>query len=186
MSNVLIISGSARKEGRTPYLAIEGSNILMMKHQTVKYFSLHDEELPVFNGDEEQDYLESVRKLRDMARKANGFIIFTPEYHNGMSGALKNALDYLSKEEFENKPVAICSVSGGGKGGINALNNLRLVLRGLQAHVLPQQVIADPSDFNVDNTLINKEIKDRLSLLIKELIIMLRVKSELYKGITIF
>ena len=57
-------------------------------------------------------------------------MLCTPEYHNAMSGALKNSLDYLSSSEFVHKPVALLAVAGGGKGGINALNSMRTVARG--------------------------------------------------------
>lgn len=49
-------------------------------------------------------------------KAADGVVLCTPEYHNAMSGALKNSLDYLSSSEFLHKPVALLAVAGGGKG----------------------------------------------------------------------
>src|SRR5687768_3199319 len=52
---------------------------------------------------------------------ADALLIVTPEYKNGYPGSLKNALDYLAPGILRRKPVAICTVSAGGFGGINCL-----------------------------------------------------------------
>ena len=57
-----------------------------------------------------------------------------------MSGALKNSLDYLSSSEFIHKPVALLAVAGGGKGGINALNSMRTVARGVYANAIQNKL----------------------------------------------
>jgi NAD(P)H-dependent FMN reductase len=59
---------------------------------------------------------------------ADALMIVTPEYKNGYPGSLKNALDYLVAGILRRKPVAICTVSSGGFGGINCLAQLRLVI----------------------------------------------------------
>ncbi|MBO8155397.1 MAG: NAD(P)H-dependent oxidoreductase [Bacillaceae bacterium] len=168
MTKVLVISGSSRKGALTPRFALEAYQIIE-KNMEATYISLQDFNLPVYNGTKEQQMLENVTRLQQMAEEADGFFIVTPEYHNGISGALKNALDFLGKKHFINKPAAIAAVSGGGKGGINALNNLRLVLRGLQANVLPSQVITDEGDFDDALKLTNENARERLKALVDEL-----------------
>jgi azobenzene reductase len=39
------------------------------------------------------------------------------------------------------------AAAGGGKGGINTLNNRRVVARGLYANVISKQVVLDPICF---------------------------------------
>jgi chromate reductase len=54
---------------------------------------------------------------------AEAVYISTPEYNFSISSALKNVLDWLSRvngNPFSNKPVAIASVSAGGRGGLRA------------------------------------------------------------------
>ncbi len=48
-------------------------------------------------------------------KATDGVVLCTPEYHNAMSGALKNSLDYLSSSEFIHKPVALLAVAGAVK-----------------------------------------------------------------------
>lgn len=84
-----------------------------------------------------------------------------------MSGALKNALDFLGSDEFEHKTVALIAVGGGGKGGMNALNNMRIVMRGVYANVIPRQLVLDPPCF-VSGEL-TKEAAQQVDALILEL-----------------
>ncbi|GGK07077.1 NAD(P)H-dependent oxidoreductase [Calditerricola satsumensis] len=78
-------------------------------------------------------------------------------------------------KQFKNKPVAIAACAGGGKGGINALNNLRLVLRGVSALVLPSQLVAAPEAFDGGGNVIDAGGKQRLAALVDELVHMTRL-----------
>ena len=75
----------------------------------------------------------------------DGFIFVTPEYNHATSGALKNAIDYLSVE-WNNKAVGF--VSYGSDGGVRAAENLRLIAGMLQmADVTSQVTLSLFTDF---------------------------------------
>ena len=77
--------------------------------------------------------------MGDTIAKADGVIIVTPEYNYSVPGALKNAIDWLSRlpvQPFSGKPVAIQSGSPGLIGGGRAQYHLRQSLIFLDAHVL--------------------------------------------------
>jgi NAD(P)H-dependent FMN reductase len=74
----------------------------------------------------------------------DGFILVTPEYNHGISGVLKNALDYAYKE-FVRKPVAFAGY--GGVGGARAVEQLRLVAAELQMVSVRNAVHIGGSDF---------------------------------------
>ena len=59
----------------------------------------------------------------------DGYVFVTPEYNHGISGALKNAIDFLFAE-WNNKAAGF--VSYGGIGGARAVEQLRLVLAEVQ------------------------------------------------------
>ncbi|MBA2874726.1 NADPH-dependent FMN reductase [Thermaerobacillus caldiproteolyticus] len=140
--NIVVINGSPRQSGRTRIVA---------KYIAARYgaelIDLSEGTLPLYNGEASQNELPAVRQLRQQIRQADGVILCSPEYHSAMSGALKNSLDFLSSDEFEHKPVALIAVGGGGKGGINALNNMRTVMRGVYANAIPKQIVLDPPCF---------------------------------------
>lgn len=171
---LLFIIGSARKESKSCEV-VKNVQHYLKENQIKKSYPLsnvvfetvdmrHDP-LPVYNGDESQIINQHVSSLKEKANDADGFFIITPEYHNGMSGSLKNALDFLNLDQFKEKPVAIAAAAGGGKGGINALNNLRLVLRGVGANVLSEQVVVDGVHFNEKAILSDEPITSRLHTL---------------------
>lgn len=69
-------------------------------------------ELPLFNPDLESDAPPSVTRLRDQVAKSDALLIASPEYAHGVTGAIKNTLDWLvSCEVFVNKPVAVLNAS---------------------------------------------------------------------------
>ncbi|MBM7667013.1 NAD(P)H-dependent FMN reductase [Solibacillus kalamii] len=57
--------------------------------------------------------------------KQDGFVFIVQEYNHSITGALKNALDYL-REEWNNKAAGI--VSYGSVGGARATEHLRGIL----------------------------------------------------------
>jgi NAD(P)H-dependent FMN reductase len=79
---------------------------------------------------------ESVREFSQRIARADSVVIVTPEYNHGYPGVLKNALDYLLPE-YKRKPIGIVTVSGGNFGGINCLEQLRLVTLGFGAFPIP-------------------------------------------------
>lgn len=68
------------------------------------------------------------KAIQDWSKKIasfDGYIFITAEYNHGVSGAFKNALDFL-KPEFSNKAVAF--VGYGGLGAARAIENMRVIV----------------------------------------------------------
>src|SRR6476660_10077869 len=68
----------------------------------------------------------------------DGYVFVTPEYNHGISGALKNAIDFLFSE-WNNKTDGF--VSYGGASGARAVEQLRLVLAEVQIATVRLQVL---------------------------------------------
>jgi azobenzene reductase len=172
---IMVIAGSPKAESRTRGLAQYAAEVLREMNVEVLYFDVGIDRLPLFTGDATSAENEMVKKLADYAEEADGFFVTSPEYHSGMSGALKNALDFLGGKYFKNKPSSIAVAAGGGKGGINALANLRTVLRGIYSLVIPDQFVADPVNFDEGNVLVDELAKRR----VRELAAQLKELTEL-------
>ncbi|UFJ39706.1 NAD(P)H-dependent oxidoreductase [Brevibacillus humidisoli] len=170
--NILVICGSATQQSRTRGLAKAVMAELQGVGVDVSYFDVGEHILPLYTGRDELNQQPEVQRLRRLAEQADGFYICTPEYHSAISGSLKNALDFLGWNHFSNKPVAISAVAGGGKGGINALNNLRLIVRAVYGLALPGQFVADPVHFNERSELVDEEALSRVKGLVGELVQM--------------
>ena len=68
--------------------------------------------LPLFNPDLGSQLPASVAQLHAQVAEADALLIASPEYAHGVTGAIKNALDWLvGCEAFVNKPVAVLNAS---------------------------------------------------------------------------
>jgi chromate reductase, NAD(P)H dehydrogenase (quinone) len=77
--------------------------------------------------------------LANAIRAADGVIFCTPEYNFALPGALKNAIDWVSRspdQPFAGKPVAIQTASPGPLGGARVQYELRKILVYLDALTL--------------------------------------------------
>lgn len=67
----------------------------------------------------------------------DAYVLVTPEYNHGPSGALKNALDFVYRE-WNNKAAGF--VGYGSAGGTRAVEQLRLIMAELQVATVRNQV----------------------------------------------
>jgi NAD(P)H-dependent FMN reductase len=74
--------------------------------------------------------------LAETYRAADGFVIVSGEYNNGIPPALKNLLDHFLEEYFF-RPSAIVSYSAGAFGGVRAAMQLRMTLAELGMSSIP-------------------------------------------------
>lgn len=96
---------------------------------------LLDEPVPPSMGQYSHEHTKAWAKT---VAAFDAYVIVTPEYNHGTSGALKNALDYVYKE-WNNKAAAF--VSYGSAGGARAVEQLRLVMAELQVATVRAQVM---------------------------------------------
>lgn len=78
--------------------------------------------------------------ISNALENADGIIFVTPEYNNSYSGALKNTVDYFTKE-WAKKPIGIACGSDGRQGGINASNLLQLLVLAIGAFPMPYKLL---------------------------------------------
>lgn len=87
------------------------------------------EDIPLFNDDlDGEDAPATVAALRRAVAAADGLVVISPEYNHGMSGVLKNALDWLSRPGIasclRDKPVLTMTASPSALGGVRAQQQL--------------------------------------------------------------
>jgi len=89
--------------------------------------------LPLFNPDLEAAPPTAVIALREAVARADGLVIASPEYAHGVSGTIKNALDWLvGFEPFVHKPTVVLNASPRAHHADDALREtLRTMSAGL-------------------------------------------------------
>lgn len=98
-------------------------------------------ELPLFNPDREANPPNAVIRFHSHVAGSDALLVASPEYAHGVTGTMKNALDWLvSFEPFAYKPVAILNASPRAHHADDAL---REILRTMAA------VIVEPASVTI-------------------------------------
>lgn len=126
-----------------------------------RLLDLRELDLPIYRPDAAVKPA-SVQQAADAVRWADAFILSSPDYHGGMSGALKNFLDYHWRE-FAGKLFGyICSSHD---KGITAMDQMRIAVRQCYGWSLPYgAAVHGEQDIAEDGTLRNDPVRQRLRL----------------------
>ena len=169
---LLGISGSLRKDATNRKLIREAARLFGECDYTEA-----DLRLPLYDGDLEsaEGIPASVQTLADQIAGADAVVISGPEYNKGVSGVLKNALDWVSRTEgnpWLNKPVAILSAAAGRAGGERTQTMLRSCMVAFRPRILqgPEILVAQSSSqFDEDGHLANERYEKALTELMQAL-----------------
>ena len=147
--NVLIFSGSTRKDSYNQTLAKEAAAEAKLMGANVTMIDLKNYSMPFYDADLEKKGLpRSAKKFRDLMVASDAIVIATPEYNGSIPGLLKNALDWASRSEsaeasrsaFKGKRFALLSASPGRLGGARALVHLKALIEEVGGKVINKQV----------------------------------------------
>jgi len=166
---ILAMSGSLRKDSYNTavlqalgHLAPDGVDVIVYDGMG---------ELPLFNPDRENEQIPAVVKFKRLVNEAEGMVIASPEYAHGISGVMKNALDWLvSGEEFVFMPLMLINTS---PRAYHAQQALREVLVTMSGVIVESSCVSVPllgsnmqaADI-VDDQDINTELQCRLKIFI--------------------
>ncbi len=176
---VVAICGSLRKQSTNMGLlryakenAPEGVIIEIADISSVPFYNADISEKPA-----------SVKTLIDQIKQADALILACPEYNYSIAPALKNALDWVSREPenavLSGKPAAIMG-AGGGMGTSRAQYHLRQVGVYLNLHILNSPEVfsnAFTGSFDGDGNLVDPQIQE----LVKQQLAALKLWTAKFK-----
>jgi chromate reductase len=124
------------------------------------------EEIPLYNGDLEGERLPApVQAFKDAISSSDGIVICSPEYNHGISGVLKNALDWASRPSLltsplKDKPALIMTAAPSLTGGARAGPQIRETLASCLARVVarPDVVIRRAQDKMVGGRFVDEDV----------------------------
>lgn len=94
------------------------------KDVTYEIIDIKDYNLPMFGSAMTEEQGLNVGKFSAKVNEQDGFVFVVAEYNHGVTGVLKNALDFL-KVELTNKTAGY--VGFGGVGGARAIEQMRMI-----------------------------------------------------------
>ncbi|MGR3468749.1 MAG: NADPH-dependent FMN reductase [Shimia sp.] len=171
MTKLLGLSGSLRADSTNTKLVKAAAKL----HGGT--LTMGDIRFPLYDGDLEQaeGIPAAVQTLADQIAAADAVIVSTPEYNKMLSGALKNAFDWLSRTEgnpWLHKPVAVMSAAAGRAGGERGQWTLRLALLPFRPVIAPGpevMIAASAKAFDDDGGLVDDFARKLVGELMDEL-----------------
>jgi chromate reductase, NAD(P)H dehydrogenase (quinone) len=137
---IIAISGSLRKLSLNTLL-LQRITQISPPDIEVEIFSRLGE-FPLFNPDLSESEQAVVLALKTKISNADAVIIASPEYAHGVTGVMKNALDWMvGNESFVYKPVALLNISPRATHAQAALTEIMTVM---SAHVVAKASLTFP------------------------------------------
>ena len=137
--NIAVIVGSLRKDSFNLKLA---NAIVKLAPSEFTFKQVHIGDLPLYNQDDDTNQADSVKRLKNEIKAAQGLLFVTPEYNRSIPGVLKNAIDHASRpygqSAWAGKPAGVLGASIGVIGTALAQQHLRNVLAYLDVPTLGQ------------------------------------------------
>lgn len=176
---ILAISGSLRRDSHNTKLLRAAAGLLppgaeldVLEPDALRDIPHYDEDL------REAGEPRAVTRLRARVASADAVLVSTPEYNHALPGALKNAIDWLSRpladSPFRGKVTVVVGASTGMFGAVWAQADARRVLGAVGAAVVDAElpVVHAHEQFAPDGTLLDPSLRDafaaHLTALVRE------------------
>lgn len=172
---ILGFGGTTRLNSSTERAVAWVLRDLERRGATTKLIQGHELALPPYRPDMTSMPVRA-RKLVSEVRKADGVILGTPGYHGGISGLVKNAIDYLEEMSNDERPyldgrVVGCIVTAAGdQGAVMTLNALRSVVHALRGWPTPMgvSIVTTEPIFDDKGECAANQVRNRLETLSRQ------------------
>ena len=162
--NVLAVVGSLNRESITRVAVEHLASLFGAEGCVVTTRDLLHAPLAIYNPDT-SDAIPDVVSLGSLVTRADILVLGTPDYHGGMSGALKNFLDHYWRE-FAGK--LFVTIVASHEKGLTVTDQLRTVARQCYAWTLPYGISLQ-DDVDVKNGEISGDpFRAKLSMLVRD------------------
>lgn len=176
MTMIVGLGGSLRHASRSRGAlrrALEGAAAAGAE---TRLLDLRELDLPMYNPDQDTPG-ETAAEFIDSCYFADGLIWSSPLYQGTISGALKNALDWLhglgqrDPPYLHDKVIGLISAAGGTQG-LQAINTMEFAVRALRGWAVPYVVPVASADrvFEAAGGIKDESVQVQLSMLGREVV----------------
>ena len=153
---ILIMGGSYGKRSATSVLMRYTAHLFQergMAHETLPLGAL---ELPFYHPDLHAETCPPAEFLLGSFRRARAFVWCTPAYHYSISGAFKNAIDFLELTADDDPPylggrlVGLVASSLGPIAAVHAIGAMEQIVHALRGYVVPATAPIGPTKGAID------------------------------------
>ena len=121
---------------------------------------------------------QAAKRIVTEIRRADGLILGTPGYHGGISGLVKNALDYIEELKgdvrpyLEGRPVGCIVTAAGEQGAVTTLNALRSVVHALRGWPTPlgAAIVTASPVFDIAGNCLSPQVEMQLKIVAQQVL----------------
>ncbi|MEH7121002.1 NAD(P)H-dependent oxidoreductase [Neobacillus vireti] len=124
------------------------------------------------DGRDPSTYTGDTKKVIDIVKEADFYVIGTPIFQGSLTGALKNLFDLVPPQDFRHKVMGFVATGGTYQHYLVIENQLKPIAGYLRAYVAPGSVYAHNDHFNKQNAIIDEDVLRRITSLSEEVVNM--------------
>ncbi len=162
--HILAVVGSLHRQSVTRTVIQQVARQLRDAGCSVDVLDFEKEPLALYNPDTAPES-PGYAGLQGRVERADVVVLGTPDYHGGISGAMKNFLDHFW-HEFAGKLFA--TIVASHEKGLTVTDQLRTVARQCYAWTLPYGVALSEDDDVQDGQVVTAAAKERLAMLVRD------------------
>lgn len=174
---VVGIGGTLRQDSSTERALRQCLSAVERRGGRTALFSGTDIDLPMYSP-HETERTPRAAALVEALRRADAVLVGSPGYHGGVSGLVKNALDYIEDMRgdatvyLDNKPWGCITCAYGWQAAVGTLGQLRVIGHALRAWPTPIGVAINSADavWDTEGTLVDTGVEAQLDLLAGQLL----------------
>lgn len=158
MAKVVVISGSPRKNGKTPALMKHVFEYVKQKADA-KLINLSEGGIDYYTGD--GNVSEATRQAAKDITEADVWLVGTPIYNSFFSAALKNLFEYIDYKKTEGKAAGLVILASGNTGFVDVQTLLTQLMSYFNVITNPRAVFVSADTIQNDQ-IVDDDVKIRL------------------------
>lgn len=181
---ILALGGSTRPDSSSEKVLRVAAAAAEEAGATVTMITSRDLILPIYDTESGERDPKAIA-LVDAVRTAHGLIVCSPGYHGGISGMMKNALDYIEDLRGDDAPylhgraVGCIAVAYGWQATVSTLHQLRQVTHALRGWPTPLggTINASATEFAADGSLTDAAAQEQLRAIGAQVVEFARMRA---------
>jgi|TARA_B100001245_G_scaffold183428_1_gene141477 NAD(P)H-dependent FMN reductase len=163
LAKVVVISGSPRKNGKTPVLMKHVFGYVKQKNPDVKMINLSEGGIDYYMGD--GNVSETTREAAKDITEADIWLIGTPIYNSFFSAALKNLFEYIDYKKTEGKAAGLVVLASSNSGFVDVQTLLTQLMSYFNVITNPRAVFVTANTIQNDQ-IVDDDVKARLETMV--------------------
>ena len=153
---ILIMGGSYAQRSATTVLMKYTAKLFEERGMAYRLLPLGALDLPFYHPDLHETECPPAEFLLEAFRGARAFVWCTPSYHYSISGAFKNAIDFLELTAEDDPPylggriVGLIASSSGPIAAVHAIGAMEQIVHALRGYVVPATAPIGPLKGAID------------------------------------